>query len=209
MKSRLFVFDMDGTLLPNTTACLELARATGTSAQLQALETDFASGRIDAKGFALSISKLWGVLDAKVIFDAFANSPKLRNIRKVTREVAGAGGKSCLISMSPDFFTDHFREFGFDYIYASRFPRNGARLDQNNILVPEDKPGLVRELCASESLDFQETVAFGDSLSDYPLFRCLRFTVAVNSDMELEKLALASYRGDDLYGAFSVIADHL
>lgn len=209
MKRRLFVFDMDGTLLPGTTACLELARATETSAALKTLEEDFAAGRLDTRGFARSISALWGCLGAKVVRSAFARSPKLRNIRKVTRAVAAAGGKSCLISMSPDFFADHFRDYGFDYIYSSRFPRDGERLDPRRILVPEDKPRLVRRLCAAHSLDFRESVAFGDSMSDYPLFRRLRFTIAVNSDAALADLALASYRGDDLHGAYAAILKHL
>lgn len=208
MRKRLFVFDMDGTLLPNTTACLELARETGTAAQLHALEADFVAGRIDTKGFAASISGLWGCLDPGVILGAFAKSPKLRNIREVTRAVADAGGRSCLISMSPDFFTEHFRDFGFNFVYASRFPRNGEPLNPDHILVPDDKPRLVRELCASESLALEDTVAFGDSMSDYPLFRCLRLTVGVNPDEKLEKLALATYRGDDLYGAYSAIMSH-
>lgn len=209
MKRRLFVFDMDGTLLPGTTASLELARATGTSAELRTLEEDFAAGRIDTKHFAQSISDLWGALDPNVVRDAFANSPKLRNIQRVLKEVAASGGKSCLISMSPDFFTDHFRDFGFDFIHSSGFPRNGARLDHGKILVPDDKPRLAEELCLRESIEFAETVAFGDSMSDYPLFRRLRLTVAVNSDEALAKLALVSYRGDDLHGAFSAIAPHL
>ena len=209
MKRRLFVFDMDGTLLPGTTASLELARATGTTAQLRTLEEGFAAGRIDTKHFAQSISDLWGELDSKVIREAFANSPKLRNIQKVLREVAAGGGKSCLITMSPDFFTDHFREFGFDYIHSSRFPRDGTQLDHDKILVPEDKPRLAEELCLRESIEFTETVAFGDSMSDYPLFRRLRLTVAVNSDQALAQLALVNYRGDDLYGAFSAISPHL
>jgi phosphoserine phosphatase len=208
LKKRLFVFDMDGTLLPNTTACLELARETGTATQLHALESDFVAGRIDTKGFAAAISMLWGALAPEVILGTFAKSPKLRNIREVTRAVAEGGGRSCLISMSPDFFTEYFRDFGFDFVYSSRFPRNGEPLDPDHILVPDDKPRLVRELCASESLVFEDTVAFGDSMSDYPLFRCLRLTVGVNPDQKLEKLALATYRGDDLYGAYSAITNH-
>ena len=208
MKKRLFVFDMDGTLLPKTTACLELARETNTGPQLAALEADFIAGRIDTKSFAAAISELWGALDPMVIFTAFAKAPKLRNIRQVTQAVADEGGRSCLITMSPDFFTDHFKDFGFDFVYSSRFPRNGDPLNPDHILVPDDKPRLVRELCASESLALEDTVAFGDSMSDYPLFRYLRLTVGVNPDQKLEKLALANYRGDDLYGAYSVIANH-
>ena len=50
MANRLFVFDMDGTLLIKTTACLEIAKATATLDQRHMLETQFANGELDAFG---------------------------------------------------------------------------------------------------------------------------------------------------------------
>jgi phosphoserine phosphatase len=41
IAGRLFVFDMDGTLLPKTSACLEIARATDTLPTLVDLERQF------------------------------------------------------------------------------------------------------------------------------------------------------------------------
>ena len=46
-------------------------------------------------------------------------------------------------------------------------------------------------------------------MSDYPLFRALRLTVAINADAELEKLALINYKGDDLYVAYSSVIPYL
>jgi phosphoserine phosphatase len=42
---KLIFFDLDGTLLPGTTASLEIARATGTTAQLLDLERAFSAGQ--------------------------------------------------------------------------------------------------------------------------------------------------------------------
>ena len=52
MANRLFVFDMDGTLLIQTTACVEIAKATGTLHHLDRLEEQFARREIAAFCFA-------------------------------------------------------------------------------------------------------------------------------------------------------------
>jgi hypothetical protein len=64
IANRFFVFDMDGTLLIKTTACLEIARISGTLDQLHILEKQFASGEIDAFCFAQDIGALWGSIGA-------------------------------------------------------------------------------------------------------------------------------------------------
>jgi phosphoserine phosphatase len=55
--------------------------------------------------------------------------------------------------------------------------------------------------CGRSSID---TVAFGDSGSDIPLFRRLRYTVAVNASPALRSIA-ASYDGNDLMEAFELV----
>jgi phosphoserine phosphatase len=45
-RQRVFAFDMDGTLLPGTTACLQIAREAGVENELTELEASFARGEI-------------------------------------------------------------------------------------------------------------------------------------------------------------------
>src|ERR1700761_2549213 len=98
IADRLFIFDMDGTLLVNTTASLEIANFTGTVDQLHLLEKSFADGVIDAFGFAQKISAFWGVLDKSIVRRAFETTPKLENIEDVTALIRRGGGRSCLIT---------------------------------------------------------------------------------------------------------------
>ena len=202
MKDRLFIFDMDGTLLVQTTACLEIARATATLEQLHALESALAGGQIDAFGFAQEVVALWGLLDKKFIREAFDASPKLDNIRRVTSLINRGGGKSCLITMSPSFYAEYFYDFGFDFIEASRLPKSASEeVLREHILNPRDKAVIARRICRELGFALEHCVAFGDSMSDYLLFRELQQTVAVNGDSELRKLARHQYRGTDLYEA--------
>ncbi len=71
IADRLFVFDMDGTLLVKTAACIEIAKAAGTLDQLHVLEKQFATGEIDAFRFAQEIAALWGVLEESTVRTAF------------------------------------------------------------------------------------------------------------------------------------------
>jgi phosphoserine phosphatase len=210
IANRLFVFDMDGTLLIRTTACIEIAKVHGTLGRLHILEQRFAAGEIDAFCFAQNIGAMWGMVDEQVIRTAFEATPKLANIRAVTDLIRQGGGKSCLITMSPDFYANLFYDYGFDFIGASQFPRNSnEELSREKILNPKDKATLVRAWCDELGFELNRCVAFGDSMSDYLLFKELEHTVAINGDKTLQGLARYRYQGSDLQEAFLVVCDAL
>ena len=210
MANRLFVFDMDGTLLIKTTACLEIARATATLDQLHVLEKQFADGETDAFGFAKQIGALWGMLDEQLVRTAFEATPKLERIKEVTALIRRGGGTSCLITMSPDFYAHLFYDYGFDFIGASLFPRSSEEeILREKILNPKDKSVLVRNWCTQLGLEMNRCVAFGDSMSDYLLFKELEHTVAVNGDPTLRTLARYQYDGADLHDAFLAVCGEL
>jgi phosphoserine phosphatase len=210
MADRLFVFDMDGTLLIKTTACIEIAKVSGTLEQLHILEQKFASGEIDAFCFAQNIGALWGMVDEQVIRQAFEATPKLANIPAVTNLIRRGGGKSCLITMSPDFYANLFYEYGFDFVEASQFPRGSHQeIKREKILNPKDKATIVERRCNQLGFELNKCVAFGDSMSDYLLFQELEHTVSVNGDSTLRDLARYHYEGSDLHDAFLAVCDAL
>ena len=210
VANRLFVFDMDGTLLIRTTACMEIAKVSGTLDQLHILEQQFAAGEIDAFCFAQNIGSLWGMVDDQVVRAAFEATPKLANIKAVTDLIRRGGGKSCLITMSPDFYANLFYEYGFDFIGASQFPRSShEEVKRENILNPKDKATLVQNWCTRLGFELNQCVAFGDSMSDYLLFQELEHTVSINGDATLRDLARHHYEGSDLHDAFLAICNAL
>ena len=210
IANRLFVFDMDGTLLIRTTACIEIAKVSGTLDQLHILEQKFAIGEIDAFCFAQNIGALWGMVDEQVVRTAFEATPKLANIRAVTTLIRRGGGKSCLITMSPDFYANLFYEYGFDFIGASQFPRSSnEEVKRESILSPKDKATIVRGWCNRLGFELNKCVAFGDSMSDYLLFKELEHTVSINGDSTLRDLARYQYEGLDLHDAFLTTCDAL
>ncbi len=197
---------MDGTLLRGTTASLQIARHLGCSAALAELEARFAAGAVDTRGFAAAIHELWRSLTGQAVADVVTASPWLSGISEVCADIRQRGERSAVITMSPDFFAWHLLEFGFDEVAASRFPALPFRepLDPAGILTPVDKVRIVAEWRARLGLPRSSCVAYGDSMSDAPLFRELTNTVAVNADHHLADLAALSYRGDDLAGAYAL-----
>jgi phosphoserine phosphatase len=204
--SALHVFDMDGTLLRGTTAPIELSRRLGRLEPLAELETGFAAQRITAAQFARQMRELWGELTAEIVAEVVGDAPWIDGIPEVCEDISRRGERSMLITMSPDFFADHLRDFGLDTVAASRFPALpfAAAVDPTGILEPADKLRLTERELASHGLSRAECVAYGDSMSDLPLFGELEHTVAVNADESLERLATRAYRGDSLMDAYAL-----
>jgi phosphoserine phosphatase len=202
-----FVFDMDGTLLPGSTASVELARALGASDDLHGLEARFAAGELDTRGFAAAVHELFGGLRAEQVRAAFAASRLLDRVSDVFADIRARGEHSMVVTMSPDFYAAQLVGLGADAVHASRFPAPpyaDVVFDPTGILTPDDKPRLVAAELASAGIDLDRCVAFGDSMSDAPLFRALRHTVAVNADDHLRDLARATYVGNDLWAAYEL-----
>lgn len=202
----LHVFDMDGTLLRGSSASLQVARALGNVDDLVALETRFAAGEVDAPGFAVAVHRMWLNLTPALVATAFAASPWLTGIREVCADIRRRGEWSAVITLSPDFFASLLLDLGFDEVAASRFPPLPFTepLDPAGILSAADKVRIVEDLRARYALSRSCCVAYGDSMSDVPLFRHLTATVAVNADEHLDGLAAASYHGRDLGEAYAL-----
>ena len=206
---RAHLFDMDGTLLHATTAPLLLAGALGGEDGLAVLETRFASGTLTAVEFARELHAMWGVVTPEIARRAFDSGRVLDNVREVLSDIRDRGEHACVITMSPDYFAEQFLDFGFDEVFASRFPRDAETpLDETAILEPRDKPRLAAGFCEQFGLRLNEAVAYGDSMSDVFLFREVGVRVAVNADHHLADLADIAINGTDLLAAYRA-ARHL
>ncbi|MGH2908466.1 MAG: HAD family hydrolase [Solirubrobacteraceae bacterium] len=209
--SALHVFDMDGTLLRGTTAPIELSRRLDRLEPLADLEAGFAAERITAAEFAVEMRSLWTELSAELVAEVVDASPWIDGIAEVCGDIAERGERSMLITMSPDFFAEHLLAFGFDVVAASRFPPLPfvESIDPAGILEPADKVRLAESERIARGLSPVDSVAYGDSMSDLPLFRTLQNTVAVNADESLERVAAVAYRGESLPEAYAMARDLL
>lgn len=204
--TRLHIFDMDGTLLMGTSASAEISRQIGTSSQVRELEKRFAAGEVDTRGFAAAIHALWRDLTPEMVADAYARANWIDGIAAVCADIRARGERSMVITMSPDFFAEHLYAEGFDSVVGSRFPPPpfASTLDPVGILTFADKVRIAEEQRRALGLTRIQCVAYGDSMSDAPLFRHLSTTIAINADHHLADIAAADYRGDDLIEAYAL-----
>lgn len=201
----LHVFDMDGTLLRGTTAAIEISRRMGRLERLDELERAFAAEAISPADFAVEVRALWEELTAELVAEVVADAPWIEGIDAVCADIAERGERSMLITMSPNFFAEHLGERGIDVIRASQWPSLpfAAPIDPAGILTPTDKVRLTEAERTAQGLPRGACVAYGDSMSDLPLFAVLENTVAVNADAALERAARVAYRGEDLREAYA------
>ncbi len=207
---RAHIFDMDGTLLPGVSAPGLVAAALGRDDSLVELEARFAAGAATSAQVAHALHEMWGVVPVDIARLAFDTAPRLDNIRQVLADIHDRDEHACLITMSPDYFAEHFLEFGFDAVFASRFPRAATTaLDAAGILSPEDKPRLAERFCAEHELHLGHAVAYGDSMSDVFLFREVGLRVSVNGDHHIADLADIVIEGTDLMPAYRAARERL
>ncbi len=200
---RAHVFDMDGTLLHGTSAPVLLAAALGQPDSLHELEERFATGTATAVDFARAIHEMWGVVPPEVARQAFAAAPLLANVREVLQDIRRRDERACLITMSPAYFAELFLDFGFDAVFASRFPADAdTALDESAILNPKDKPRLAERFCREHGLELADAIAYGDSMSDVFLFDEVGFRISVNGDHHLEERSDIAVEGTDLLVAY-------
>lgn len=202
-RGRAHIFDMDGTLLHGTSACALLADSLGRLDELQDLERRLLSGTTTGVGFARALHDMWGVIEPEVARRAFAAAPMLANVREVLADIRSRDERACLITLSPDYFAEQFLDFGFDAVFASRFPRSAREsLDLAGVLAPEDKPRVAARFCADHGLGLADAVAYGDSMSDVFLFEAVGVRVSVNGDHHLAERSDVAVRCLDMLVAY-------
>lgn len=202
-RGRAHIFDMDGTLLHGTSACALLARSLGRLDELEALERGLLSGAATGADFARALHEMWGVVEPDVVRKTFAAAPVLANVREVLADIRRRDERACLVTLAPDYFAEQFLDFGFDAVFASRFPRSAHEpLDVSGVLGPEDKPRVAARFCADHGLGLDDAIAYGDSMSDVFLFEAVGVRVSVNGDHHIAELSDIAVEGLDLFLAY-------
>jgi phosphoserine phosphatase len=200
--SKLHIFDMDGTLLRGS-ACLELSRQLGILEAVNDIEERWLRGEVSHFGFWEECLPLWKGLDDADIDETFAATSWLDGIEAVWADIARRGEHSAVITQSPQFFADRLLAWGVGTVRGAGVLA-GVAPDAGQVITPESKVPIARELMEHHGMTKDNCVAYGDSSSDIPLFKFLPHTVAVNGTPSLREVAEAIYDGNDLRDAYAI-----
>ncbi|WP_424212783.1 HAD family hydrolase [Streptomyces sp. BI20] len=207
--TRLHLFDLDGTLIRDSAAPVEISRQLGLEREIVALERAFSAGLPPAE-FARELYALWSGLTAEHVRTAFDGAPWLLGIREVWREIRARGEHCAVVSLSPSFFVELLLDWGADAAHGSVFPAPPfgvpvVPLDPAGLLTPAGKVVVADRLCARFGLTRKDCVAYGDSNTDEALFAAVPISVAVNARPWIAARATHVYQGEDLRDAFALV----
>jgi phosphoserine phosphatase len=200
--TKLHIFDMDGTLLAGS-ACLELSRRAGHIEAVEEMEERWGRGQLGHVEFYELLLPLWEELGEDDIEQVFGQAAWLEGIEEVWRDIDARGERSVVITMSPQFFADKLLDLGLHEAYGADVLAGGEVVPER-VLTPEMKVYLATEVLERLGLGSDDTVAYGDSSSDLPLFETLEKTVSVNGSESLAEHASLAYRGNDLREAYAL-----
>jgi phosphoserine phosphatase len=200
--SKLHIFDMDGTLLAGS-ACLELSRHAGHIDDVNEMEGRWGRGEIGHVEFYELLLPLWKGIEDADVEEVFAGIAWLDGIEAVWRDIDARGEHSVVITLSPQFFADKLLDLGLHEAYGAEV-LSGEPLVPEQVLTPESKVYIAVEVLERLGLGAEDTVAYGDSSSDLPLFELLENTVSVNGSEGLADHAAVTYEGNDLREAYAL-----
>ncbi len=200
--SKLHIFDMDGTLLAGS-ACLELSRHAGHVEDVDEMEERWGRGEIGHVEFYELLLPLWKGIEDADVEEVFAGVAWLDGIEEVWRDIDARGERSAVITLSPQFFADKLLGLGLHEVYGAEV-LSGEPPRPERVLTPESKVYIATEVLERLGLGSEDTVAYGDSASDLPLFEMLDNTVSVNGSASLAAHAALAYEGNDLREAYAL-----
>jgi phosphoserine phosphatase len=201
--TKLHVFDMDGTLLRGA-AVEEISRHLGCFDEATALEQAWRRGEMsDEPLFWERVLGLWFTATELDFDEAFERAPWMKRVPEVFSDIAARGEHSVVISQSPLFIVKRLERWGVHTTFGTTVER-GVQCHVNQLLQPEHKVEITRDLTNKLGLSLSDCVAYGDSSSDVELFRELHRTVAVNATGDTKALAAIMYEGHDMWDAYQI-----
>lgn len=179
----IIILDMDGTLLPGTTANVEMAKILKQESLVEALEKGFTAGLLNSTDYAAKVINMYKNINLSNINDAFTNAPKLSYLREFVQWAKCHNFVTTVITTSPSFFANKFIEaYGFDRVYAADFSfEEGIAINNYTLLHAEDKPRIAAALCAEFNVAPDQCYCIGDSTSDLPLFAAFPKSIGLNA----------------------------
>lgn len=201
-------FDMDGTLIRGTTACLHLAGWIGHTEVIGDLERRYIAGEIDNAAVADGDAIHYAGLTIEDIAVRMGSVPCIDGIEQGIRLLDERGVVPVIATVSWDFAARCLADrYGFAAVSGVQMEQRGGRLTGRVAAHFEraDKVAFVREVCARHGVTMDSVVAIGDGHSDLPLFEAAGFSVALNASEAARRAATVAVDSDTLLDALRAV----
>ncbi len=205
----IVAFDLDGTLVPDTTVCLHLGPWVGHQ-EIEELERLYDLGEMTNVEVAERDAafykdrrrhEVWEQLEQLELIDGLADTVAWVKSQSLVPVIA-----TVTMSLAADFMCHR-------YGFAAGSGCELAETDDGVLLggvarhfSAEDKATFVEKTAQDLGLGFKDVVAIGDSTSDLPLFHAAGFSIALNASSDARAAADLQLDTRDLRDVISPIA---
>ena len=183
-ERRLFVFDMDSTLIQGETID-ELAKMAGVADRVVAITASAMRGEIEfQESFRRRVALLNGLPEAKAL-EVIERLPLMEGAERLFKTLKARGAKTAILSGGFTFFGAVLKErLGADYVFANELDiRDGFVTGEvrGRIVDGARKAELLVEIAGCEGIALEETVAVGDGANDLPMLGLAGMGVAFHA----------------------------
>jgi len=195
-------FDVDGTVFRKA-ALTQASRSLGIGEKWDSLEEMFLHQRINKRELLISQYKLLQGMKLTDILQAVSEVEVIRNVRETVEKLQGHGIRVILLTDNPDFLCAYLIErFGFEGYVGSKVGIKDGTVTGEVEPLPDKRLGL-RKYCTWTGIPPSRCAHVGDWINDVPVFRMVRYSVALNAQTEKVK-GSASYHieTDDLLDVY-------
>jgi len=181
---RLFVFDMDSTLIQGEVID-ELAKLHGVGDQVSAITAAAMRGELDFKqSFTRRLALLRG-LPAQSLETVLHSVPLAEGAERLVSTLKMLGYKTAILSGGFTFFGEHLRaRLGIDYVYANELEMENAAVTGKvvgEIVDGKKKAELLEAIALKENISLDQVVAVGDGANDLPMLNLAGMGIAFHA----------------------------
>jgi phosphoserine phosphatase len=204
----LVVFDLDGTLIYDTSASVLLGRAAGYEREMMELERAFQAGHITNRESTERCAAWFAGLEVGRALSAIYEGPWIAGIPETIAELRAAGSQMLLATLTWTFVARSVGErYGFAATCGTEMTTRDGVLTGDVIRYFDsiDKAAFVREWCRDSGIAMADVVAIGDARSDIPLFEMAGFSIALNATADARAAAAVTMDTHDLRDVLTLI----
>lgn len=196
-EKKLFVFDMDSTLIYQEVIELIAAYA-GVEGEVEKITTAAMNGEIDFKESLARRVKLLKGIDATIWEDLKKKLEFTKGDLELTKALKKTGCKLAVLSGGFIELATFVKEtLGLDYAFANNLnteiTEDGKKVFNGetigDVVDGNKKAELLKFIAEKESIDLRAVVAVGDGSNDLPMMGVSGFGVAWNAKPRVQKLA--------------------
>jgi len=178
-KLSMVSFDVDGTIFRKA-ALTQSARGLGIGEKWDAFDRMYHSKRITLRECLISQYKLLEGMRLSEIFQEISKVEVIKNVRETVEKLQGHRIRVILLTDNPDFLCGYLVErFGFEGYVGSKVGVKDGTVTGDVEPLPDKRLGL-RKYCSWMSIPLSKCVHVGDWVNDIPVFRVVRYSVALN-----------------------------